>query len=84
LEFYSNHLIGGSRLRTQPPAADWLIIWHEGVFLVSAENDERFPKSKKTGDDGQKKYKKSVNFPTRRHIFARCDETIKYFGTNHC
>jgi len=53
-------------------------IWQECVSLLWAEKDEGdFWKVKKPGHNGQKTSKKRSILHTRRHVFVRCDETVK-------
>ena len=49
-------------------------------FGIWPEKDEGdFSKVQKTGHNGQKTCKNRSIFHTRRHVFARCDETVKDF-----
>ena len=54
-------------------------IWHESIFLHAIYTEESdFRKVQKPGDNGQKTSKNRLNFRTGRHVFARCDETVKF------
>ena len=56
-------------------------IWHERAFLHAIKTDEGdFWKVQKPGHNGQKTSKNRSFFRPCRHVFARCDETVKLLG----
>ena len=61
-------------------SADSHQIWPERVFLHAIYTEESdFWKVKKPGHDGQKTSKNRSFYRPGRHVFARCDETVKVF-----
>ena len=50
------------------------VVWH-AIYTESSA----LRKVQKPGHNGEKTSKNRPNFHTRRHVFARCDKTVKLF-----